>query len=131
MRDIHGVDTREGGLRDQVRRAAVEQGLTREGLCAIERKGVLTRTDESRGALNLARPGARIVILIDDEGTAGGARDDAVDVRDGAIAEKGVDLLNLAVEVEGAAGQRQVVVRLDGVMRVELHRAVIDHELAA
>ena len=131
MCDFNGADTSEGGFGDQVGRATVEQRIAREGQRAIEREGILTRADEGRGALNLAGPGARIVILIHDERTTSGAGDDAVDVRDRAIAKERVGVLDLAVQVEGATRQREVVVRLDGVVREELHRTVVDHELAA
>ena len=131
VRELEGVDARQGGLGNQVRRAAVEQGLARERQRAVQREGVLARADEGRGTLDLAGPSARAVVLIHDEGATGRASDDAVDVRDGTVAEEGESVLDLAVEVEGAAGQREVVVRLDGVVREELHRAVIDHELTA
>ena len=131
VRELEGVDARQGGLGNQVGRAAVEQGLARERQRAVQREGVLARADEARGALDLTGPGAGVVVLVHDERAAGGARDDAVHVRDRAVAEERISLLDLAVEVEGAAGQRKVVVRLDGVVREELHRAVIDHELSA
>ena len=131
VRELEGVDARQGGLGNQVGRAAVEQGLARERQRAVERESVLARADEARGALDLTGPGAGVVVLIHDEGATGRAGDDAVDVRDGTVAEEGESVLDLAVEVEGAAGQREVVVRLDGVVREELHRAVIDHELTA
>ena len=131
--DLERAHARESRLGHQVRRAAVEHGITRERLEAVQRESILTRAHEIREALDLPRPGAPAIILVQNESgrRAGAIGDDAVDVGHDAVTEERIDLLHLAVEVEGAAHHGQVIVRLDRVVRVKFDGAVIDHHLAA
>ena len=131
--DLEGADPRERGLGDEARRTTVEHGIPRKRLEAVERESILTRADEINGALNLARPGAAIVILIQDEraGRPRGVDDRTIGIGHHAIAKEGEDLLDLTIEVESPTHQREVIILLNRVVGEKFDRAIIDDHLAA
>ena len=128
--DTRGVRQRRFVAEDDV--ATVEQRSVRVSLVGIERQGILTLPREADVARDAAGPITASIILIDDERARAAARSDcAVRISPGLIAEERVDLLDVAVEVEDAVGQRHVIIGHDCVLnaRTELDRALIDDEL--
>ena len=130
--DVEGAGRREGGVAVHDGQAAVDQRRAGVRAVAPEVDRALTRAGEAHVAGEAGGQLAAAVVGVHHEvAVAGVARDDRALVGDDGFREHAVGELGLAVEIEGAADDGEVVVRLDGVRAAELDRALVEHEEAA
>ena len=130
--DVQGAGVREGRVAVHHDAAAVEGGQAGMAVVAPQIQGALARAGEADVAGRTARELTAVVVGIDQEVTgAAGAGDRGAAVGDDGFGEDPAEELRIAVEVEGAADGREVVVGLEGVGAAELDRALIEHEQAA
>ena len=130
--DVQGAGVREGRVAVHHDGTAVEGGHAGVAVVAPEVERVLAGAGEADVAGRTARELTAAVIGIDQEVTgAAGAGDRGAAVGDDGFGEDPAEELRVAVEVEGTADGREVVVGLEGVGAAELDRALIEHEQAA
>ena len=113
--------------------AAVDDGGARIRAVRIEAQVVQARAGQLRRALDRAGEIAAGVVVVDEQvARAGRARDDARGAADDAVAEEAIDHLAAAVEVQGAAVEREVIAGAQdvGEAGAGLQRAIVEHVLA-
>ena len=130
--DVQGAGVGEGRVAIHHDGAAVEGGHAGVAVVAPQVERALARAGEADVAGRAGRELAGIVVGVDQEVTgAAVAGDRGAAVGDDGFGEGAAEELREAVEVQGTADGREVIVGLEGVGAAELDRTLVEHEQTA